>query len=98
MEIIVETYRAHGDASSASIRVRPLAGQGLDIALRVECSRSMRTQQPVGSLLKLDVKLTDREGTPFLYAHPKAPFEKVNLDEALRFIEMMYGKNKATRK
>jgi hypothetical protein len=58
----------------------------------------MRSQYPVGALLKLDVKLTDREGTPFLYAHPKAPFEKVSVDEAQRFIQMMYGKNKATRK
>lgn len=58
----------------------------------------MRVQHPVGTLLKLDVKLTDREGTPFLYAHPKAPFEKVSVDEARRFIEMMYGKNNAMRK
>lgn len=98
MELIVETYRPHGDASSASIRVKPLPGQGIDTALRVECSRSMRAHYPVGALLKLEVRLTDREGTPFLYAHPKAPFAKVSVDEARRFIEMMYGKNNATRK
>lgn len=98
MEIIVETYRPHGDASSASIRVRPLPGQGFDTALRVECSRSMRAQYPVGALLKLEVKLTDREGTPFLCAHPKALFEKVNIDEARWFIETMYGQNNAKRK
>ena len=98
MELVVETYRPHGEASSASIRVRPLSGQGIDTALLVECSRSMRAQYPVGALLKLEVMLKEREGTPFLYAHPKAPFEKVSVDEAQCFIEMMYGKKKTTRK
>jgi hypothetical protein len=55
----------------------------------------MRAQYPVGALLKLDLKLTEREGTPFLYAHPIAPFEKVSVDEARRYIETMYGKNSA---
>jgi len=56
----------------------------------------MRAQHPVGALLKLDVKLTNREGTLFLYAHPKASFEMVSIEEARRFIDMMHGQKTPT--
>ncbi|TDY24600.1 hypothetical protein B0G81_5041 [Paraburkholderia sp. BL6665CI2N2] len=90
MEIIVETYVPSGEPSSAGLRVRPLLGQGVDPNLKVECSRSMRRQYPAGSLLRLSVKLTDREGTQFLYAHHAAPFEHVSREEAKRFISTMF--------
>lgn len=54
MEIIVETYVSSGEPSSASLRVRPLSGQGVDPDLKVECSRSMRRQYPAGSLFRLN--------------------------------------------
>jgi hypothetical protein len=91
MEIVVETFRAWGESSSAPVRVRPLAGQGLDTGLRVECSKSMRQQYPVGTLFRLNVKRIDRQGTPLLYAHYAAPYEHVSMDEAQRFIAAMYG-------
>lgn len=91
MEIIVETYVPSGEPSSASLRVRPLPGQGVDPDLKVECSRSMRRQYPAGSLFRLSVKLSDRHGTPFLYAHYAAPFEHVSCEEARRFISTMFG-------
>jgi len=91
MEIIVETYVPSGEPSSAGLRVRPLPGQGVDPKLKVECSRSMRGQYPVGSLFRLKVKLADREGTQFLYAHHSAPFEHVSREEAERFISTMFG-------
>ncbi|WP_157697725.1 hypothetical protein [Caballeronia calidae] len=92
VEIIVETFWAHRETSSSSVRVRPLPGQGFSTRLRVECSKSMRQQYPIGSLFRLDVKLIHREGTPLLYAHYAAPFERVSIDEAQRFIAVMYGK------
>jgi hypothetical protein len=91
MEIIVETYVPNGEASSAEIRVRPLPGQGIDPALNVECSRSLRQHYPIGSLFRLKVKLTDRKGTPFLYAHYAAPFEHVSIEEARRFIVITFS-------
>ncbi|GGD87967.1 hypothetical protein [Caballeronia grimmiae] len=96
MEIIVETFRAFGEASAAAIRVRPLAGQGFSTALRVECSRSMRQQYPVGTLFRLAVKPIEREGTPLLYAHHAAPFERVTPDAAQRFIAEKYRRTGAT--
>ncbi|MDR5733048.1 hypothetical protein QCE47_11925 [Caballeronia sp. LZ025] len=95
MEIIVETFRAFGEASAAAIRVRPLAGQGFSTALRVECSRSMRQQYPVGTLFRLAVKPIER-GTPLLYAHHAAPFERVTRDEAQRSIAEKYRRTDAT--
>lgn len=91
MEIIVETYAPSGEPSSASLSVRPLPGQGVDPTPNVECNRSIRQQHPVGSLFRLSVKLTDRKGTPFLYAHHAAPFEQVSRDEARRFISTIFG-------
>ncbi len=91
MEIIVETYVPHGKASSAELRVRPPPGQGFDPNLNVACSRSMRKQYPVGSLLRLTVKDTYREGTPYLHARYTAPVEQVSIDEARRFISVMFG-------
>lgn len=91
MEIIVETYVAHGEPSSARLRVRPLPGQGVDTSLRVECSRAMRDEHPAGSLFRLVVKRIYRKGTPLLYAKPIEPFERVSAEEAQRFILTMYG-------
>ena len=51
----------------------------------------MRRQYPAGSLFRLSVKLTDREGAQFLYAHHATPFEHVNREEAKRFISTMFG-------
>jgi hypothetical protein len=91
LEIIVETYAPSGEPSSAGLRVRPLPGQGVNPALKVACSRSMRQQYPAGSLFRLTVKLINREGTQFLYAHHAAPFEHVSREEAKRFISTMFG-------
>jgi hypothetical protein len=51
----------------------------------------MRQQYPAGSLFRLSVKLTDREGTQFLYTRHAAPFEHVSREEARRFISTMFG-------
>jgi len=89
--MIVETYRAHGEPSSASLRVRPLPGQRVDTSLRVECSRSMRDQYPEGSLFRLIVKLTDRKGTPLLYSNYRDPWQHVSRQEAERFIAQQFS-------
>ena len=91
MEIIVETYRPHGEPSSASLRVRPLPGQGVDTLLRVECSRSMRGQYPEGSFFRLIVKLIDRKGTPLLYSNYRDPWEQVTRREADQFIAQQFS-------
>ena len=61
-KIIVETYKYSGGGSSSSIRARPVSGQGLDTSMNVECSSKMRKNSPIGSIIMLDAKVTDREG------------------------------------
>jgi len=58
---IVKTHIAQGGGSNASIRVSPLPGQGVSPSMKVECSRSMRKSHPVGTLFKIQAKLTSRE-------------------------------------
>jgi len=56
----------------------------------------MRQQHPVGMLFRLAVKPIEREGTPLLYAHDAAPFERVTPDAAQRFIAEKYRRTGAT--
>jgi hypothetical protein len=87
MEIIVETFVAHGEASGTLIRARPLSGQGLETHLRVECSKSMRMNHPVGTLFKVWVQWKSKLGGPrFLYASYHAPYEVVDQVEASHFV------------
>ena len=75
-EVIVETFINKGESTDAKIRVRPSAGQGFPTSMRVECSRSMRKNYPVGTRFKLQMKLTSKEGgTEFLYSHYNSSYE-----------------------
>lgn len=81
--VAIETYRNPGEASSASVRARPLGGQGLSLSMKVECSRKMRTNYPVGTVFIVQAQITDREGgQPFLYTSWQWPYEVVTRAEA----------------
>ena len=70
--IRVETYRAQGEASGSTIRVRPLPGQGYPAGMHVECSKSMRHNHPVGTRFLIQAKEKTKEGgPPFLYSSYK---------------------------
>ena len=82
-DILVQTFLNRGEKSTRSVRVRPLPGQGFDPELRVECSRQLRDQHPIGSILRIKVKLTDRLGeSQFLYSHYSWPYELISPQEA----------------
>jgi hypothetical protein len=87
---IIETYENKGEASSKKVRARPIAGQGVSTGLNLECSVKMREAYPPGTLFKVDCKVTDREGTPFLYRHFSWPYEIVTPEEAQHFIEHQF--------
>jgi len=78
-ELIVETYKASGENSVSKIRVRPLPGQWADVGLKVECSKSMRENYPVGTRFKIFAKLIDRQGTPLIYSHYDSPYSVVTV-------------------
>lgn len=87
----VETFRPGYEQSSASIRVRPLPGQGLSTETRVECSRQMRHNHPIGTIFKIQAKLTNREGgTPFLFSSHAWPYSVLTLNEAQIFINKSF--------
>jgi hypothetical protein len=82
-QVIIQSYKAAGQASGKSVRARPIAGQGLDTAINVECSAKMRNAYPVGTLFEITAKLTDREhGSPFLYTHHTWSFKVISQQEA----------------
>lgn len=92
MQYIVETFRNHGEASNAPLRVRPCEGQGLSTTIRVECSRSMREAYPTGQKFCIHTQWKQREGTPdWLYSNFRDPWQPVSNDEAERFIKMQFG-------
>jgi hypothetical protein len=96
---IIETYENRGEPSSKRIRARPLPGQGVSTSLKLECSVPMRERHAVGTLFKVDCKVTDREGTPFLYRHYSWPYEVVTQQVAEEFIanEFRKQRRRATR-
>ena len=86
-KVIIKTYRATGGGSNKSVRARPIDGQGFDTSMKVECSSSMRKNNPLGTLFLLDAKITNREGgTPFLYVHYNAPYKVISEKEAEEFL------------
>lgn len=73
----VETYYASGSGLHGSIHVRPVAGEVFPQTMRVECSRSLRTE--AGKRFRMRVKLTDREGEgAYLYSSFRWPVEALN--------------------
>lgn len=77
-DYLFETYKQVGEASSSRIRVRPLAGQGLDGNMKVRCSKALRSEHPIGTIFRLKAKVTSREGgTPFLHAPHTWPYEVI---------------------
>ena len=86
-EIVIETFHNPGEPAAERIRARPLPGQGLSTSMRVACSTKMRERHPVGTKLKIQVKVTEKEGgTPFLYCHYSSPYEVLSDKEANAFI------------
>lgn len=77
-EIIIETYiPASLSGKEGKIHCRPIAGQGLDTSIDVECSRSVR-KYPVGTRFKVTAKLTDRKGGgEYWYSHHSWPVTRV---------------------
>ncbi len=84
--VLVKSYAQSGEASSAVVRIHPLAGQGLSEKLNVECSKSMRRDYPVGTIFRIRAKITDREGGVFVYSYFGWPFEVLSDEKAQAFL------------
>lgn len=86
-EYLVETFLASSEQSEKKIRVRPVAGQGLPVSMRVECSSSMRRSHPIGTKFLIMGKVTDKEGgSKFIYSSFKWKYRVVTDAEAASFL------------
>jgi len=85
-DIVIETYEGPRESSTGAPPARPLPGQGLKTSLKVECSGKMRKDFPIGTKFIVTAKITDREGTPFVYSHYKWSWKIVTSAEALKHI------------
>jgi hypothetical protein len=95
MQIIVETFRASGENSGSNIRVRPLPGQGFSPAMRVECSKAMRSAFPIGQLFCVWVSVKSKEGGPdFLYSYHGDPWSPITPTAAATFIKNLSHLNR----
>jgi len=93
MHIVVETFMSRGETSSSTIRVRPLPGQGHDVSMRVECSKTMRNTFPVGQKSLLDVLVKDGQKGKCLYAsYRSARWEPLSDQEAVAYIARNFNR------
>jgi hypothetical protein len=90
-DVIVESFEpSDRSGRHGAVHVRPMAGQGFDIQLFVECSKKLmdRALYPVGTKFKLRVKLTDRQGGgEFLCSHYSWKAEVLGDKDAAAFIK-----------
>jgi hypothetical protein len=68
--VVVESYYESGSGLHSDVHVRPVASEGLPPGIRVECSRVLTRDFPVGTRFRIKAKLTDKEGGgEFLYSY-----------------------------
>ncbi len=89
MNIVVETYLSTGESSRSEVRVRPLPGQGISPATKVECSKSIRENYPIGQLFIIPVHWKNTsEMEPCLYVSYRSPdlMKPVTSEQAKEFL------------
>ena len=79
VEIVVESYAADRTSGKhGKVHVRPIPGQIYPPSMDVECSKSMKTDYPVGTRFKIQVITKQKEGgAEFLYTSYRWKFEVV---------------------
>ena len=75
-KVIVESFKISGSGLHGDVHIRPITGQGYDRGIRVECSKKLSKDYPVGTRFKIKAKLTDKDGgSEFLYSYFGWKFE-----------------------
>ena len=74
-EIVAHVFMGADSMGRPKIQVRPVAGQGIDAKLNIECARKLREEHPIGTRFRIRVQLTDMDGTRFLYSYFGWPVE-----------------------
>ena len=78
-DVIVESFLPLATSGlHGVVHIRPVAGQGLETTLHVECSKKLSRDYPAGTKFKIRAKRTDREGGgEYLYSYFGWPFQVV---------------------
>jgi hypothetical protein len=88
---VIRSFYHTGGGTSNPIEACPIAGQGLDTSMRVECSEHMRNSHPVGTLFKIRAKVTNRQGgRPFLYTNYRWDYEVLTEAVAELFVKQNF--------
>jgi hypothetical protein len=68
--VVVESYHETGSGLHGDVHIRPVRAEGFSPGIRVECSKSLTRDYPVGTKFRIKAKLTDKEdGGEFLYSY-----------------------------
>ena len=73
IEITAEVFYCHVKGRK---RVRAVHGEAYPPSMNIECSKKIR-ELPLGTKIRLQVVVTDREGSSFLYSSYKWPYKLV---------------------
>lgn len=98
--ILVESYYDPPRSGyRGGIRIRPIPGEAFSTGLNVECSKAMREKYPLGTVFRMRVKLTDREGRgEFLVAISRSEPEVITPGPAGRLASEVALPNQKRRK
>lgn len=98
-ELLVESfYTGSVSGRHGPIHVRPVAGQGVDTRLYVECSREMKDRElfPICTMFLVNAKYSDKQGgVEFLKAPYHWGYTKVTPTQARRFLARFKGNGHA---
>lgn len=77
--ILVESFYPKSTSGRHSdVHIQPVAGQALfPQHLAVSCSKTLSNNYPVGTKFRIQARLSDKKGTPFIYSPPKGPYEVI---------------------
>jgi hypothetical protein len=92
-ELLVESfYSGSVSGRHGPIHVRPVAGQGVNTHLYVECSKAMRALYPVNSMFLVTAKFSNKkDGIEFLKAPYHWGYTHVTPQQARRFLSTCNG-------
>ena len=76
--IVVESYRSSTAGPHGYLHVHPVKGERFPTTLRVECSKRLVKDYPIGTRFRIKAKFTDRLGEgEFLYSYYGWAYEVV---------------------
>jgi hypothetical protein len=67
--VVVESVMGCDSQGRQKLQIRPVAGQIFSKDLNVECSKSLKTDFPLGTRFRIKAQLTEMDGAPFLYSY-----------------------------